>query len=157
MDFNIQMTGNNDHINKTIKILNGKNIDDTLSLIYCLLKEYKMTYKQFNYILKSFVGAKCDHNGSRHGNKGKIKGVKRIAVFKRDKNICQCCGQTEELTIDHIVPKSVGGSNKAVNLQTLCRICNTLKGTKIINYTNTQNSIRHSNSFKLRLKRNEIS
>lgn len=43
---------------------------------------------------------------------------------------CVACGRTEDLAIDHIVPRMRGGGDEEENLQTLCRFCNTQKGTK---------------------------
>lgn len=47
---------------------------------------------------------------------------------------CLCCGATEDLTIDHIIPLSRGGANSFENCQVLCRSCNSRKRTKIIDY-----------------------
>lgn len=50
----------------------------------------------------------------------------RYVILKRDK-ICQLCGNTKDdapLEVDHILPRSKGGSNDLTNLQTLCRPCN---------------------------------
>ncbi len=50
----------------------------------------------------------------------------RYMVLKRDRR-CVLCGEdgTEyRLEVDHIVPRSKGGSNDLENLQTLCRRCN---------------------------------
>jgi len=55
----------------------------------------------------------------------------REAIFKRDNFKCLNCGSSEELTIDHIVPKSQGGGNNYGNLQTLCQMCNKYKGCKV--------------------------
>ena len=65
---------------------------------------------------------------------------KRKRIFDRDGNKCLKCSFTPEdlpknnksnwLTIDHVVPKSKGGTNLENNLQTLCRKCNFEKGNK---------------------------
>lgn len=50
---------------------------------------------------------------------------------------CLACGQREphvRLTVDHIVPRSMGGTNSLDNLQLLCRTCNAAKGARIIDY-----------------------
>ncbi|QWT30007.1 HNH endonuclease [Streptomyces phage TunaTartare] len=41
--------------------------------------------------------------------------------------LCLKCGVTEKLTIDHIVPLSLGGDNQFENLQILCHSCNSSK------------------------------
>lgn len=55
-------------------------------------------------------------------------------VFARDGNKCLRCGATERLTIDHVVPLAVGGSDAVDNLQTLCKSCNAWKGTCILDF-----------------------
>jgi 5-methylcytosine-specific restriction endonuclease McrA len=42
-------------------------------------------------------------------------------------NFCRCCGESIFITLDHIVPKSQGGSNQVENLQPLCPTCNMAK------------------------------
>lgn len=54
----------------------------------------------------------------------------RWAVFKRDCYRCVKCTSEIDLTIDHITPKSAGGSHCLANYQTLCRKCNSRKGGK---------------------------
>jgi hypothetical protein len=49
-------------------------------------------------------------------------------------NICLKCGQSKNLTADHVVPLSKGGSDSIDNIQPLCGICNSEKGTKTIDY-----------------------
>ena len=34
----------------------------------------------------------------------------RSQIYKRDKNSCQYCGATTKLTIDHVIPRSKGGT-----------------------------------------------
>lgn len=51
-------------------------------------------------------------------------------VFQHDGYRCVICGSTENLTIDHILPRAKGGKDELSNLQTLCRRCNSKKGAK---------------------------
>lgn len=55
----------------------------------------------------------------------------RQRILERDQYVCQSCGATEHLCIDHIMPVSRGGDSSDENLQTLCGSCNTKKGNKI--------------------------
>tara|TARA_A100001011_G_scaffold399638_1_gene509264 strand:- start:1016 stop:1528 length:513 start_codon:yes stop_codon:yes gene_type:complete len=60
---------------------------------------------------------------------------KRQNVFWRDDYQCQYCSKylpDEKLTIDHIVPRSKGGSNTWLNLVTACKKCNQKKGNKAL-------------------------
>lgn len=53
--------------------------------------------------------------------------IKKI-VYSRDGGVCQCCGGSESLEYDHIVPFSCGGSSSdASNIQLLCLKCNRSK------------------------------
>jgi CRISPR/Cas system Type II protein with McrA/HNH and RuvC-like nuclease domain len=56
--------------------------------------------------------------------------VSRKRLFKRDNFQCGYCGSQKNLTIDHVIPKSRGGSNGWNNLVTCCSRCNSLKGDK---------------------------
>lgn len=48
-------------------------------------------------------------------------------------NKCLRCGKNE-VTIDHVVPLSLGGSNSIDNLQPLCQSCNCSKQATIMDY-----------------------
>jgi hypothetical protein len=59
----------------------------------------------------------------------------RFAIFARDNFTCQYCGRmTPEviLEIDHILPRSEGGSDDPTNLVTSCFECNRGKGATIL-------------------------
>jgi 5-methylcytosine-specific restriction endonuclease McrA len=47
---------------------------------------------------------------------------------------CQKCHRTENLTLDHIVALSIGGTHTRDNLQVLCRSCNSKKKRKVERY-----------------------
>jgi 5-methylcytosine-specific restriction protein A len=55
-------------------------------------------------------------------------------LFKRDSFLCLCCGDHQNLSVDHIVPINRGGENKLSNLQTLCRSCNSRKSDTYKDY-----------------------
>lgn len=55
----------------------------------------------------------------------------RQNIYARDRYKCQYCGhkyQAEELTYDHILPKSRGGKTEWTNIVTCCIDCNRKKG-----------------------------
>lgn len=59
-----------------------------------------------------------------------VPGTLRYEVLKRAKGRCEACGvsnQERALQVDHIVPRSFGGSNDTANLQVLCSTCNAQK------------------------------
>jgi hypothetical protein len=41
---------------------------------------------------------------------------------------CAYCGSEEDLTLDHITPRSKGGSNRVTNVLCACKQCNNSKG-----------------------------
>ena len=54
----------------------------------------------------------------------------RFNVFLRDRFQCQYCGSREDLTFDHLVPRSKGGATTWENVLTACSPCNLRKGNK---------------------------
>ncbi|MDP2683517.1 MAG: HNH endonuclease [bacterium] len=57
----------------------------------------------------------------------------RCGVFKRDGNICQyCCRlcKNSELTIDHVIPRCMGGATSWNNCVTCCYSCNNKKADR---------------------------
>jgi 5-methylcytosine-specific restriction endonuclease McrA len=63
----------------------------------------------------------------------KIVAFSRRNVFKRDGYMCQYCGcrpGSEELTIDHVVPRSRGGLSSWTNCVLACIDCNTRKANR---------------------------
>jgi 5-methylcytosine-specific restriction endonuclease McrA len=57
----------------------------------------------------------------------------RRNIFKRDRYTCQYCGiqpGSEELTIDHVVPRSQGGKSNWENCVLACVACNARKADR---------------------------
>ena len=70
----------------------------------------------------------------RRRSAARVRPGTRLRVLERDGYRCLACGTTANLTMDHIVPASLGGRGKQKNLQTLCHPCNRAKGLKTTNY-----------------------
>ena len=62
------------------------------------------------------------------------RALSRKNILLRDRNTCQYCGATlpaAELTLDHVVPRSRGGSSTWENLVACCHPCNRKKGSRL--------------------------
>jgi 5-methylcytosine-specific restriction endonuclease McrA len=58
----------------------------------------------------------------------------RFNVFARDKNTCQYCGRKfprSELNLDHVIPRSRGGTSSWENVVCSCHACNRRKGGRL--------------------------
>lgn len=75
--------------------------------------------------------------------------LNRQNVFRRDDHKCVYCGDKENLTLDHVVPRSKGGSNTWDNLLTCCGSCNVKKGDKDVDsFLNEHGLTMHHKPFK---------
>jgi 5-methylcytosine-specific restriction endonuclease McrA len=94
-----------------------------------------------NLILYTLNKKRTETNGK---NKGGVVGKKlRQEILCRDNYTCKNCGKKKndddygddivKFHIDHIIPKSKGGTNDKSNLQTLCSSCNLLKREYLFN------------------------
>lgn len=57
----------------------------------------------------------------------------RKNIYTRDKFKCQYCGERfeyDDLTMDHVVPKSAGGRRTWTNIVAACRECNSRKADR---------------------------
>src|SRR5512139_1308408 len=52
----------------------------------------------------------------------------RFNVFLRDRFSCQYCGTRDDLTFDHLLPRSRGGHTTWINVVAACSPCNLRKG-----------------------------
>jgi 5-methylcytosine-specific restriction enzyme A len=84
------------------------------------------------------------HRAGKHRRKARLRGnggsytpAEWIALKTQYDNRCLVCGKQEpeiELTVDHIIPLAKGGPNTINNIQPLCHLCNSLKGTDVKDY-----------------------
>ncbi|MFN7919021.1 MAG: HNH endonuclease [Bryobacteraceae bacterium] len=61
------------------------------------------------------------------------RALSRKNILMRDRHTCQYCyksGQTANLTLDHVVPRSRGGETTWENLVACCHECNNRKGNR---------------------------
>jgi 5-methylcytosine-specific restriction endonuclease McrA len=64
--------------------------------------------------------------------RGRVK-FSRANVLARDRFACQYCGakpRVQQLTFDHVTPRSRGGRTSWENIVTACRSCNAKKGNQ---------------------------
>src|ERR1700759_4339914 len=64
--------------------------------------------------------------------------ITRRAVFARDDWTCQYCGSRSNLTVDHVVPRSKGGSSSWDNIVASCAPCNRRKGNAMLRQSGMQ-------------------
>lgn len=81
-------------------------------------------------LLKRFFPIRIKREDRHIAPKEKIPAPLRWEIWERDNFTCKHCGTHRDLTIDHIIPESRGGTLHPDNLQTLCRKCNSRKGTR---------------------------
>ncbi len=57
----------------------------------------------------------------------------RREIFRRDNFTCQYCGKhTNDLTIDHVIPRHLGGQQTWTNVVAACSACNHKKGGRTL-------------------------
>lgn len=78
--------------------------------------------KKIFLILSLLLFSVCCFSQSRY-----ISATTKKVVYTRDGGVCQCCGSSQNLEYDHIIPYSCGGSSDASNVQLLCLKCNRSK------------------------------
>jgi 5-methylcytosine-specific restriction endonuclease McrA len=103
---------------------------DTVKAVFLdrvnIVSEYEASVRSpsFEFRLPSVVSLKSFVKPSR------FPAFTRFNVFLRDRFQCQYCGTKDELTFDHLIPRSKGGQTTWENVITACSPCNLKKANK---------------------------
>jgi 5-methylcytosine-specific restriction endonuclease McrA len=95
-----------------------------------VVEEYEQHVKSPSSSFRAPSVVRLCHSVKRY--RPKLKKSKR-AIFERDHFTCQYCGghfSLDNLTVDHVFPKSSGGDGDWSNAVTACKACNNAKGNK---------------------------
>lgn len=89
-----------------------------------VVSEYERTVRspRFEMRLPSVIALK------RYIHPARRPAFTRFNVFLRDSFRCQYCASDDELTFDHLVPRSRGGRTTWENVVAACATCNLKKG-----------------------------
>lgn len=96
-----------------------------MAMAFASARHGEPTYQQTDYIVRSKT-----YYGLLRGR------LKLGTLFKDEREKitsaghCAYCGRTENLSIDHLIPRLHGGEDGADNLVTACRSCNSSKGAR---------------------------
>jgi len=75
------------------------------------------------------------HRVRKLNAEGDFTGEEFEALCEKHDDVCLRCGEGDVLLMpDHVVPLSVGGSNRITNIQPLCGSCNSWKNIKAVDY-----------------------
>ena len=96
--------------------------------------ENKELIQEKNRLIEEFNNLKRKYQKLCHKNRAPVSKNTRLFVLERDNHRCLACGTEENLTLDHIIPRSKGGTNDIDNLQVLCQYCNLSKGVNEVDY-----------------------
>lgn len=95
-----------------------------IALAHVALKNNHINYERTDYMIRAKLF------------KGLCTGTMNIASLYDDEkeklkmNICCYCGAKEKLTLDHLIPKKLCGSDTGDNLVYACQKCNSSKNAK---------------------------
>ena len=95
-----------------------------------VIEEYDRDIKTTSIVIKIPAVVRLLSAFRRHKKPVKFS---RINIYGRDKYQCQYCGvkhSLNELTYDHVVPRSQGGKTTWTNIATCCEACNRRKANR---------------------------
>lgn len=78
----------------------------------------------------------------------------RFNLFLRDEFTCQYCGDTGDMTFDHVIPRSKGGRTTWENVVASCGPCNLYKGSKTLKQAHMRLARKPARPDTVRLQNN---
>lgn len=106
----------------------GSNADFAPRTCQACRAETRRSYRQARpELIKGYK-----HKRRAASNVGHYTEAEWLAIVERQKGRCACCHGISNLHVDHIVPVSLGGSNLILNIQGLCKSCNSRKGARLL-------------------------
>lgn len=96
-----------------------------LAMAHSAVDKNQEKYAPFNFMIRAKL-----FKGLKEGT------MNMRSIFDDEKikintgQICNYCGSSENLALDHIFPKKYGGTDAAENLIFACKACNSSKGKK---------------------------
>jgi 5-methylcytosine-specific restriction endonuclease McrA len=138
-------------LNKSFLPVHITTVRRAFCLLYAgLAKAVNSQYETFDY--DSWRQISLERNDETIGLVGRVIKVPRVIlliaydrvpkrrirfsrynIFARDRNTCQYCGEKfsrSELNLDHVIPRSQGGTSIWENVVCSCHECNRRKGGK---------------------------
>lgn len=96
-----------------------------LAMAHFAVSRQDRVYSRLSYIIRSRLFA-----GLMSGKMklGPMLDEEQVKIKYSD--VCAYCGDNADISIDHIIPKILQGSNSADNLIRVCKCCNSSKGGK---------------------------
>ena len=90
-------------------------------------------------LTKSARCAKCQRELNKSRPSASQRGYdakwRKLSKYLREAQPwCTWCGTTVDLTVDHVLPLSMGGSNELENLRVLCRPCNSARKQQLAGF-----------------------
>jgi len=118
-------------------------------------------------VLKGIARTEEEHGLSLHAQRAirlleyrriphQTRALSRKNILLRDRNTCQYCAEAmppSELTLDHVVPRSRGGSSTWENLVACCHECNRKKGNRLLSEIDDMILLREPRPFSLHTSR----
>lgn len=95
------------------------------------MKKWELENKEHMLIVRKINKYKYKH---RRNVAGKFSLSEWKSLLSKFNNQCLWCGNTSDITVDHVIPLILGGTNYIHNIQPLCRVCNSKKHDKIIDF-----------------------